>query len=123
MIVPPLTINFIEHSLTCKDRINKKNKTGAAFTDDGFAMGMFPPSLYIFFNIHGLFLKGLAFIIQLLEQGSQFNSLYWFQSVKAKHAKERKKLEEQKAVFNKDDAKLQQTLALTEKRLNLIEQV
>uniref|UniRef100_A0A3B4A457 Uncharacterized protein n=1 Tax=Periophthalmus magnuspinnatus TaxID=409849 RepID=A0A3B4A457_9GOBI len=39
MIVPPLTVNFVEHSISCKEKLNKKNKTGAAFTDDGFAMG------------------------------------------------------------------------------------
>lgn len=39
IIVPPLTINFIEHSLSNKDRLNKKNKTECAFTDDGFALG------------------------------------------------------------------------------------
>ncbi|KAK7070235.1 WASH complex subunit 4, partial [Halocaridina rubra] len=38
LIIPPLTINFIEHSIAAKDKLNKKNRTGAAFTDDGFAM-------------------------------------------------------------------------------------
>lgn len=40
-IVPPLTINFIEYIITCKDRLNKNVKEGAVFTDDGFAMGQF----------------------------------------------------------------------------------
>ena len=33
------TIAFVEHMISSKDRITKKNKEGAAFTDDGFAMG------------------------------------------------------------------------------------
>lgn len=39
IIVPPLTINFVEHSLTCKEKLFKKDKTDSAFTDDGFALG------------------------------------------------------------------------------------
>lgn len=39
IIVPPLTINFVEHSLTCKERLYKKDKADSAFTDDGFALG------------------------------------------------------------------------------------
>lgn len=32
-------MNFVEHSIGSKEKLNKKNKVGAAFTDDGFAMG------------------------------------------------------------------------------------
>ncbi|RZC39896.1 WASH complex subunit 7, partial [Asbolus verrucosus] len=102
IIVPPLTINFVEHSLTCKERLNKKNKNDAAFTDDGFVIG-------------------LAYIIELLGQESQLNSLHWFHSVQAKFAQEKKKIEEQKAVASKQDDKLQQTLQLSEKRISSFE--
>jgi WASH complex subunit 7 len=29
----------VEHMISSKEKLNKKNKVGAAFTDDGFAMG------------------------------------------------------------------------------------
>ena len=43
LIIPPMTINFVESSLAAKDNMNKKNKSRAAFTDDGFAMGELTP--------------------------------------------------------------------------------
>lgn len=104
IIVPPLTINFIEHSLTCKERLNKKNKNEAAFTDDGFVIG-------------------LAYIIELLGQESQLNSLHWFHSVQAKFAHEKNKIAEQKGAATKQDDKLQQTLELSEKRIKAFQRV
>ena len=41
LIIPALTINFIEHSLAAKENIHKKNKCETGFTDDGLAMGKF----------------------------------------------------------------------------------
>ncbi|KAJ8910819.1 hypothetical protein NQ315_004679, partial [Exocentrus adspersus] len=106
MIVPPLTVNFIEHSLNCKEKLSKKNKTDfCAFTDDGFALG-------------------LAYIVELLDQESQLNYLHWFHSVQRKFKNDRVKIKQQSSTLNTDDeTKLNQTLTLTEKRISLFEKV
>ena len=33
------TLNYVEYMIMSKEKLNRKNKFGAAFTDDGFAMG------------------------------------------------------------------------------------
>ncbi|KAL1493027.1 hypothetical protein ABEB36_011169 [Hypothenemus hampei] len=98
IIVPPLTINFVEHSLICKERLYKKEKADCAFTDDGFALG-------------------LAYIIELLDQEYQLDSLHWFDSVEQKFAKDKKNLAHELSASNSDDVKLKQTLTLTEQRI------
>ncbi|XP_071809991.1 WASH complex subunit 4-like [Asterias amurensis] len=95
MILPPLTLNFVEHAINCKDKLSKKNKVGAAFTDDGFAMGV-------------------AYILKLLDQYQEFDSLHWFHSVRFKYQKEKEAVKKQQA----GDEKLQQTVSLTIKRLD-----
>lgn len=89
--------------LSCKEKLNKKNKIGAAFTDDGFVMGV-------------------AYILKLLDQYQEFDSLHWFQSVQDKYAKEKADV---MASLNRGtvrDEKLQQTMNLTMKRLNTYQQ-
>ncbi|XP_045597195.1 WASH complex subunit 4 [Procambarus clarkii] len=103
LIIPPMTINFIEHSLVAKDNMSKKNKTGAAFTDDGFAMG-------------------LAYMLKVLNQNSAFDSLHWWSGVRRQFIKEREKVEQQRQSGNGVDDKLQQTLALTLSRLQQYQQ-
>nr|XP_021496600.1 WASH complex subunit 4 isoform X2 [Meriones unguiculatus] len=101
IIVPPLTLNFVEHSISCKEKLNKKNKIGAAFTDDGFAMGV-------------------AYTLKLLDQYQEFDSLHWFQSVREKYIKEIRAVAKQQSVQStSQDEKLLQTMNLTQKRLEV----
>nr|XP_033806701.1 LOW QUALITY PROTEIN: WASH complex subunit 4 [Geotrypetes seraphini] len=101
IIVPPLTLNFVEHSISCKEKLNKKNKVGAAFTDDGFAMGV-------------------AYILKLLDQYQEFDSLHWFQSVREKYMIEKRAVAKQQNVQSTNqDEKLLQTMNLTQKRLDI----
>ncbi|GAB0101012.1 WASH complex subunit 4 [Sergentomyia squamirostris] len=104
LIIPPLTINFVEHMLSMKDRMGKKNRQDALFTDDGFVMG-------------------LAYILKLLDQIDDFNTLHWFRAVKVKHSADREKISQQRHDMGAtDDVKLQQTLALTERRIHTFQQ-
>ena len=40
LIIPPLTVNYTEHITAAKEKMFKKNIDGAAFTEDGFAIGL-----------------------------------------------------------------------------------
>lgn len=85
-----------------------KNTGGAsgssgAFTDDGLAMG-------------------IAYILRLLNQWQSFDALHWFQSVREKYIREKSAVERQSSQAQ-NDQKLQQTLALTLKRLETYQKV
>eukprot|EP00009_Paramoeba_aestuarina_P010720 CAMPEP_0201541928 /NCGR_PEP_ID=MMETSP0161_2-20130828/71743_1 /ASSEMBLY_ACC=CAM_ASM_000251 /TAXON_ID=180227 /ORGANISM="Neoparamoeba aestuarina, Strain SoJaBio B1-5/56/2" /LENGTH=940 /DNA_ID=CAMNT_0047949507 /DNA_START=515 /DNA_END=3337 /DNA_ORIENTATION=- len=73
-IVPPLTINYVEHMLGLKDQLAKEAKRGGktpgSFTDDGFAIG-------------------LVYILKLLDQFTDFDSLHWFQGTLEKFRREK----------------------------------
>ncbi|KPI92659.1 WASH complex subunit 7 [Papilio xuthus] len=100
IIVPPLTLNFVEHMILSKDKMSKKNKAGAAFTDDGFSVGV-------------------AYILKLLDQDANFESLHWFNSVWSHIKEEREIIDKQK---NQGTLQLQQALALSEKKIKTLEE-
>ncbi|KAJ8601416.1 hypothetical protein CTAYLR_005928 [Chrysophaeum taylorii] len=65
-IVPALCLSWVDASLLAKDRMFKQNRTREAYyADDGFAVG-------------------IAYVLAILEQGSRFDSLHWFDRVKSK---------------------------------------
>ncbi|KAL6253646.1 hypothetical protein P5V15_015461 [Pogonomyrmex californicus] len=94
-IVPPLTLSFVDNSVSNKEKMFKKNQTGAAFTDDGFSMG-------------------IAYINALLDQSIELDGLHWFKTVEQHIAQERLTAE---CKDDHGDEKLQQTRALTLQRL------
>ncbi|XP_014598250.1 PREDICTED: WASH complex subunit 7 [Polistes canadensis] len=89
-IVPPLTLSFVDNAVSNKEKMFKRNQTGGAFTDDGFAMGV-------------------AYINALLDQSAELDALHWFETVENHINAENKD--------DRGDEKLQQTRALTMKRL------
>ena len=99
--------------IASKEKLNKKNKIGAAFTDDGFAMGECPKLVlpvktasvallmfvfsrtctYMLVHAHvPCFATGVAYILKLLDQYHEFDSLHWFQAVVSKYDGERVRL-------------------------------
>jgi WASH complex subunit 7 len=62
MIVPALTINFIDNLLIAKEKLGKAKANDMYFTDDGFSLGV-------------------AYILRVLKQSFHFDCLNWFKSV------------------------------------------
>uniref|UniRef100_A0A7E4VJA4 Rif1_N domain-containing protein n=1 Tax=Panagrellus redivivus TaxID=6233 RepID=A0A7E4VJA4_PANRE len=99
--VPPLTLNHVDHMLTCRSKLGRRTQDDADFTfvDDGFCLG-------------------IAYILRLLNQGYFFESLGWFDSVFDKFDTEINKVdEEQKAAAKRADSSFAQTLAIKTQRL------
>jgi len=61
LIIPALTLTYIEGISGDKERFMKKGREEGSFTNDGFAIGV-------------------AYILKLLDQNKEFDSLNWFKS-------------------------------------------
>ncbi len=81
MIVPSLTINFIETLRISRDKMDKTLREGARqvayFCDDGFMVG-------------------LAYILSVLKQDRQIDGLHWFDTVQEKFRKDSASIESQR---------------------------
>lgn len=66
LIVPPLTMSYVEHIQKGKERIASKNKNvGGFISDDGFPLGV-------------------AYLLKILDQSNKFRQLNWFESMLTK---------------------------------------
>jgi WASH complex subunit 7 len=86
ILVPILTLNYVENILAKKEKLGSKNsKLESAFCDDGFALG-------------------IAYLLTLLQQDYNFDSIHWFESVLLFLDQNRSTLQNeiQKAQKNKD---------------------
>ncbi|CAD5211962.1 unnamed protein product [Bursaphelenchus okinawaensis] len=96
ILIPPLSINYVEYLFSSKTRSLKTNAPDheLIFVEDGFPMGV-------------------AFVMSLLNQDYFFDSLNWFDSVKnnLNGATQNTQKEEQNALKNKDNF-FAQTLAI-----------
>ena len=75
IMIPSLTLNFIEHVQRGKEKIFKKNNKDAFLSDDGFALG-------------------IAYLLKILDQIDNFNSLNWFDHMNEKFDKDTKYLQQ-----------------------------
>jgi len=116
IIVPALTLNYVEYLLSAKDRVMKKSSQlhamtgengGYTFCDDGFAIGV-------------------AYILKLLDQTQQFDALHWFDSVRDHYKQAINSLDEKAAQdkrrgrgSRKDREEQQQTTVLNQRKLGM----
>ncbi|ODM98870.1 WASH complex subunit 7 [Orchesella cincta] len=96
-IIPALTLSYVDHMRLSKEKLAKRSKSSTIFTDDGFPMGV-------------------AYLLKVLNQGADFDSLSWFSNVELYLLRERNTAL-QAIQDSKKDEKLQQANTLTARRL------
>lgn len=75
IIIPPLTLNYIEYIKKGKEKIFKKNNKDAFISEDGFPLGV-------------------AYLLKILNQIENFESLNWFEHMKQKFKKDQKGIQQ-----------------------------
>ena len=100
-IVPPLTINFVEHIIRSQDQLAKRQfkALSPGFTDDGFVMGV-------------------AYMLRVLGVDDKFDSLQWFRAVR-RHLLREKSVAEKGLAEMGNSRKVQQSQAYGALKLKL----
>lgn len=75
MMIPALTLDYIQSLLVAKEKLLKKNFKGGYISDDGFIVG-------------------LAYLTEIMNQSKNFEETLWFEEVREKVTGELKELEE-----------------------------
>eukprot|EP01016_Furgasonia_blochmanni_P026262 TRINITY_DN2796_c0_g2_i7.p2 TRINITY_DN2796_c0_g2~~TRINITY_DN2796_c0_g2_i7.p2 ORF type:complete len:348 (-),score=114.55 TRINITY_DN2796_c0_g2_i7:2772-3815(-) len=86
LIIPALTLNYVETMLVVKDNLNKKNSGEIYVSDDGFPLG-------------------LAYFLQVLDLNRKFDSLHWFNELKQKFEGDVKKMQRELDALNSSSSK------------------
>lgn len=99
VLVPSLTINYIDQLMNCKERVSSRSsqaRFGALISDDGFSLG-------------------LAFLLTVLGQASDFRRLRWLEQVRARLEAELDELGRRLADSSFEES-LRQTSSMTLRR-------
>ncbi|XP_039497730.1 WASH complex subunit 4 [Drosophila santomea] len=107
LITPALIMNYIDYRVKQKMKIHKKDQTKVSLFEDGFAIG-------------------LVYILNMLNQQTEFHELGWSQTTTQHLYAERCKVRDilagqQRSAPEQPDEKLFQTVAITERHVNAYE--
>lgn len=104
LVVPALTINYIDHLINCKERVSSRSSTarfGALISDDGFAVGV-------------------AFLLTVLGQTGDYAKLEWFKQVALKLEEDKNEVEKRLKDSSYEES-LRHTSSMTLRRLNRLQ--
>lgn len=104
LLVPALTINYIEHIISCRERVTSRSsavKFGALVCDDGFSMGV-------------------AFLLRVLNQIEEYQQFDWLRLVCNRLNENKRDVERRLGDSNSEEA-LRQTSSVTLRRLKRLE--
>lgn len=86
MLIPALTLDYIQSLLVAKEKLLKKNFKGGYISDDGFIVG-------------------LAYIAEIMNQSKSFEETLWFEEVREKVSAELKEVEEKYRLLEEEKKK------------------